>query len=464
MKTKTLLAALLVAFLLAAVGAQPPSSDKKPASPPTDKKPAPPPAPKPDPKIEQLVEQLGDADFRKRDEAVERLKAEGVKALPTLRAAVKHPDPEVRRRLVELIPAIETAAILAPKRISLSLKDKTITEILAEMNKQTGYQFEHWNNQPETRYSIAFKDATFWQAMDQLNKTTGMELQQNWGDDHVRLQPHGSGGASSAYTYTDGSFRFQATGFQLYKHVDLSQSGRGTVNRSETLTFMFSIQSEPRLPILGVGEVRLTAAFDSEKNSMLLPSNPNDPNQWEGRHGRYISRYGNGNRGWYQQSQLQLNRVSEKAGTLKVLRGSLPVTLLSEQVPHVLAENILKGKGKKETIGTTTVMVEDVTTVPNSPQINVKLTFNEDTGGNPNDYSWQNSIYQRIEVQDAKGNKYQIVGTQWGNSNGTSMQMTLSFSPMNPAQKVEGDVKLIFQEWKVLQHSVNFEFKDLPLP
>jgi hypothetical protein len=420
---------------------------------------------KPDPKIEQLVEQLGDPDFRKRDQAVDLLKAEGVKALPVLRASLKHPDAEVRRRLVDLIPSIETAAVLSPKRLTLAMKDKTLNEIFAEMNKQTGYQFEHWNNNPNQRYTVEFKDATFWEAMDQLNKTTGMELQQGWGDDHVRLQPRGNGGGGgSAFVFTDGAFRFTATGFQLYKHVDLTQTGRGAVNRSESLTFMFSVQSEPRLPILGIGEARLSAAFDSEKNSMLIPSNPNELNEWDGRRGRYTARYGNGNRGWYQQSQVQLNRVSEKASTLKVLRGSVPLTLLSEQVPHVVADNILKGKGKKETIGTTTIIIEEVTAVPNTNQISVKMTFNEDTGGNPNDYSWQNSIYQRVELQDAKGNKYQLTGTNWGNSNGTSMQMTLSWSPMDPTKKVEGDAKLIFQEWKILQHEVKFEFKDLPLP
>jgi hypothetical protein len=130
-KTKTLLAAFLLALLVAAVGAQ--TS--------TDKKPEPKPEPKSeqathDPKIEKLIEQLGDSDFRKRDLAVDALKAEGVKVLPALRAALKHPDGEVRRRLVDLIPSIETAALLAPKRITLDMKNKTLPEIAAELGKQ----------------------------------------------------------------------------------------------------------------------------------------------------------------------------------------------------------------------------------------------------------------------------------------------------------------------------------------
>jgi hypothetical protein len=457
-KTKTLLAALLMTIVLAVAGAQPPGTDKK-APPSPEIKAEVHADPKVEERVRELVDQLGDPDFRKRDLASDEIKAEGIKALPVLRASLKNPDAEIRRRLVELIPAIETAAILAPKRITLKMKDKTPNEIFAEFGKQTGYLFDVYHPQPDSKYTVECNNLTFWEAMDRLNKTMGLEQQQGWGDEHVRLQPRNT---SEAFVYTDGAFRFRANSFQLYKHVDLTQGNRGAANRSESLTFMFSIQSEPKLPILGIGQAHLTAAFDSEKNSMLIPSNPDDGVQWEGR--RVITRYGNGSRMWYQQSQVNLNRVSEKATTVKVLRGTLPMTLLAEQKPHVIADKILEAKGKKAVVGTTTIHVEEVTKVPNTPQFNVRLTFNEDTGGNPNDYSWQNSIYQRLEVLDAKSNKYQIVGQQWGNSNGTSLQVTLTYGPVDQTKKVEGDVKLVFMEWKVLQHQVNFEFKDLPLP
>ena len=59
----------------------------------------PPAQPKPAPTADQLVEQLGDRDFRKRDAAVKRLEALGPAALPALRKAEKHADPEIRRRV-----------------------------------------------------------------------------------------------------------------------------------------------------------------------------------------------------------------------------------------------------------------------------------------------------------------------------------------------------------------------------
>jgi hypothetical protein len=445
-KIRTVLAAFFVVVLAATVGGQPSSTEKKPTSPMPD----------------QLVEQLGDPDFRKRDQAAELLKTEGVKVLPTLRANLKHHDPEVRRRLMELIPNIEVTAQLAPKRVTLKAKDMALKDLMAELGKQTGYTYEFNHNNPEQKFSFDLNNRTFWETVDEINKQTGLDYQANYGDDRVRLYQQGG---NSPYSYTDGAFRFSAVNFQLYKHVDLMQRNPGANRRSESLTFSFAVQSEPKLPMLGMGQPRVTAAFDNEKNSMLIPSNPNEGiEEFEGRRGRYYSRYGNGNRMWYMQTAVNLIRPSEKANGVKVLRGTIPITLLAEQKPHVVADNVLKGKGKKLTVGTSTITIEEANAIANTNQVSIKITFNEDTGGNPNDYSWQNSIYQRLEVQDAKGNKYQLYGTNWGNSNANSLQMTMTYAPMDQTKKPEGDVKLIFYEWKVMQHQLNFEFKDLPLP
>src|SRR5213078_4088462 len=63
--------------------------------------------------IEKLVEQLGDRDFHKRDQAARQLETLGPRALPELRKARVNADPEVRRRLDDLIPALETSAVIA---------------------------------------------------------------------------------------------------------------------------------------------------------------------------------------------------------------------------------------------------------------------------------------------------------------------------------------------------------------
>jgi hypothetical protein len=80
---------------------------------------------------------------------------------------------------------------------------------------------------------------------------------------------------------------------------------------------------------------------------------------------------------------------------------------------------------------------------------------------NPNDYSWMNSLYQRIELQDDKGNKFAIVGNSWGNNSPGSIQMTTTFALHGKGGPAS---KLIYYRWATVQHDLVFEFKDLPLP
>src|SRR5262249_8732909 len=84
------------------------------------------------PAAEKLIEQLGASDFRQRDAAAKALEAMGPKALGGLRKAREHSDPEVQRRVEALLPAIETAALLTPKRVTVHLKKRTVRQIVDE--------------------------------------------------------------------------------------------------------------------------------------------------------------------------------------------------------------------------------------------------------------------------------------------------------------------------------------------
>src|SRR5262245_12946658 len=98
------------------------------------------PASPPTVSVAQWIERLGSNDFRTREAASLALSKVGYNALPALRKAQAHPDPEIRRRLEELIPALETAAALEPRRVTLKMANKPVKEILAEITRQTGYK------------------------------------------------------------------------------------------------------------------------------------------------------------------------------------------------------------------------------------------------------------------------------------------------------------------------------------
>src|SRR5207248_181310 len=98
--------------------------------------------PGPPPATERLIEQLGSPDYKSRAAATRMLEARGEPALPALRQAQNHPDLEVRQRLTALIAALERAALLAPKRVTLHVEQRPLPEAMAELAKQTGYRLD----------------------------------------------------------------------------------------------------------------------------------------------------------------------------------------------------------------------------------------------------------------------------------------------------------------------------------
>ena len=95
-------------------------------------------------KVAQLIENLGSRDFHVRDAASQALSRAGVEVLPDLQKARKSADPEVRRRLDELIPLLARKLALAPKLITLHMTARPIKDVLAELTRQTGYKIASW--------------------------------------------------------------------------------------------------------------------------------------------------------------------------------------------------------------------------------------------------------------------------------------------------------------------------------
>jgi len=434
---------------------------------------APPPRPLPGLEVERLIQQMGDRNFAVRDQAERRIRAEGLHALPYLRKAIGHKDPEIRRRALRMVPGLEHAALVAPKRISMDVHNQTMTTILAEISKQSGYKVLFMDNNgfmpgmpgaPAAIKGVAEKrfSFTFWDVIDKVCRDSNTVINANWGDDAVRLSP---ATGHAVHAGRDGAFRYSAVNLQLYRNIDLSttNSAISAEGRSDSLTFNFQVFAEPRLPFLTMGEVRIDAAYDSEKNSMLVPvidesHNPNNPwggGRWGGR--RYYG--GGGNKQMSMQASVPLQRTSQKATALKELRGVLPVSLLVEQKPMPIAEKILTAKGKKTTIGDLEFHVETVTKKPNNV---IDIKFSIANKGNPNDYNWMNNIYQRLELVDAKGEKFQNYGSNWHGGNGNNVSLTQSYS--TGGRKMGDPDRFLFMHWVTRQHDIHFVFREVPLP
>jgi hypothetical protein len=413
------------------------------------------------PTIQSLIEQLGDKDFQRREAASKALAALGADGLPALQKGRSHPDPEVRRRLEELIPPLERTLTLAPKRVSLHVTNKPIREVIEELSKQTGYRFVGLESQggkaDNLVYSFHFDKLPFWQALDRVCEAGGFVLQQNYyGDDSLRLfhQPE----SFAPFVFYDGAFKVMATGFNYsrsnqFAHIVANQPSQHSF---ESLQVNLTLAAEPKLPILKLGPVRLTTAEDEERQSML--PNMEGSGMWASR-----SFYaGGGYRSYVQQTQAMLILPSRTSRTVKILKGVIPVTLLADQRPGVATDRILSAKGKKFKTGPATFCVEDVQELPGK-QHQIKMSVTEESNDGPNDWTRIQSLQQRIEIQDAKGNKNQFYFNSVGTSGVNSAQYTLTVQPGDPA-KVGPPARLVYYSWVLMEHEVAFEFKDLPLP
>ena len=96
------------------------------------------------------------------------------------------------------------------------------------------------------------------------------------------------------------------------------------------------------------------------------------------------------------------------------------------------------------------------------PGANITATVSNPSG-NPNDYQWVNSLWQRFEVTDAKGEKFQvnIVNTSYN----SAQNVTVTFQVIPPdGIKCGPPNRFTLVEWVTRTVDVEFTFKDVPLP
>lgn len=396
--------------------------------------------------IEAQVVQLGDKQFNKRKQARDTLEQLGPVALPYLQAALeKEKDPEIRRHLQSLVPTLEQMSALTPTFITLTCKDKPLADVFKEMEKQTKYRIELVNqaNNKAATVSLNWEKVNFWKALQSLCEQQGLMFQEGWyGNDNVtiRLMP---GESSQSFLHIDGPFRVSATGFYYNRNLQFNRPGNvAAQSLTESLQLNLTVTVEPRMPLLSVKQPIFTEATSDTGESLLIPINPNRNNY-----------YHQGYRSYMHQVQGQL-KPSPNARKLKTLKGVVPVTVVAQTKPIITIEKLSEAKGKTFKNGTSTLVIENITNDRGQPGIKMSLT--DTTPNSPNDYAWMNSIQQRIEVYDDKGNKLQNYGGSWGMNGNNNINGTFNFSGV-PA-------KLVYYDWITLNYQIPFSFEELPMP
>jgi hypothetical protein len=290
--------------------------------------------------------------------------------------------------------------------------------------------------------------------LEQICQQGGLILQEGWyGPENAALRLE-FGEASNVPSSIDGPFRLRVQGFYYSRHLNLGNRAELDGQRSESMSLNLGVSVEPRLPLLGLGQPTIAEAVDDQGQSLVLPPQGREF-QGQFHHSYY--------RSYMQQANAPL--APSRAGKrIKILKGSIPVTVVSAQKPKITIEKLTEVKNKTFREGTSTLTIDEVTR--NGAQVSIKMSVSE---GGARDYGWMNSLTQRLEVIDSRGNKYQAQGHNWNGGGNNSVQGTFTFAATGPVAPLNmilgpGALKLIYYEWTSLTHAVPFEFSDLPLP
>jgi hypothetical protein len=402
--------------------------------------------------VEQLIEKLGNRDYKTRESAGRALELCGFESLPKFRQALASTSSaEVRKRLAALIQNLERAQILSPTRLTLKLVDRPVADVIKEIIKQTGYPILNQSgNNP--RVTLEMQNATFWEVLDRLCLIGGYTVYYNEGQGLVLSY---NDYFTPCVTYR-GPFKVVANNFNYNKTINFSPIPRNPANhqlRNESLTFSFTLHSEPKLPIMNVGTPRVLEALDENGGSLAPQQGSHETNY------QIYSSYKTLMHG----GSVSLMWPNKNAHIVKRLRIVLPVTLLSDQKPEITVSDLMKVKNAKFTGSNAELQIHEAKETRKNSTYEVKLTVRNTKPNASQDYSWANSIPQRIEAFDAKGNRLFSHGYSYESSSQGHMQATFMFSTNGDAN-IGPPARLIYNHWGMMSHQVEFEFKDLQLP
>jgi hypothetical protein len=393
-----------------------------------------------------LIDQLGSTDFAERERAGQMLRARGPSVLPQLRKARTHADAEVRRRVQALIASLEVAIALEPKRVTIKPEVQALSAILKEIEKQTGYAVKADTN-VEQRYQVHINDMTFWDALERIEAVTGFAVVCEPLESGIQLKRRDD---RPPFVVVKGPFRLEASRFHEDRDIDFTRRGKDKEvgRRSHLLTLTVSVLAEPRFILLSVEKARVDVALDEEKKSLGSP--PPEDGQRDSL--RVIDLF----RADFQHtSDILLQRSSEKARTIKTLRGVIPVQVVAERKPLVVTEKVLEATGKKFQIGESSL---EITQAEKSKDgtYHFRLAVPPDASGVH--IRW----HDRVHLEDAKGHRYEPHGLGDTHSGGIHEIMLDYAESKDPA--VGPPSKLLVEDWIIVHHPIPFEFKDVPLP
>lgn len=440
--------------------------------------------------VTRWIQELGDAHFAVREKATKALEEAGGVAVPGLTEAAKSTDPEVRRRAQSLLERIEVQEAIAPTRVSLHLHDVPLPEAVEKLAQQGKIKLLLVPRQgparawlEERRIRLDLTRVPYWEALERLCETGSLTYSPH-STDALQLQSPEGYVPPRVPTAVGGVLRFRVTGMNYSRNLSFVAGAGGQVmfpqraipfggappvmagnfsGRQENLTVTFDVLAEPRLRILSLGNLRLTAAEDETGQSLLMDGPlplSHFPSSYYGSPG-LLQPF---------TAQSPLRPPTKPAARLKMLAGTLELQVMARRQPLVQVDNFLDPRERVFKAGNATLVILHSQNHGQGGSVRFALVGldRESWAGEAQPvevgYTDLSQLRAQLEVTDAAGRP---------------INANLNLSPTHePGQKevLEGNIyyhlgpdtgppsRLTLYPSKRIRATVPFEFKDVPMP
>ncbi|HEY1861374.1 MAG TPA: hypothetical protein VGG61_13525, partial [Gemmataceae bacterium] len=338
------------------------------------------PAPaKPDPAaLAKLVAQLGGERFEDREAACEALDAFGPLALDALRKALISSDPEIHRRVLDLVERIEkrveSAELTQPKLVRLVYNDMPIAQAVQDIARKTGFMIQLDGDQTKVanrKITLDTGDVSFWQAVDQFCEKAGLVERGSMAIADNASPPAGSGEYASRVEYLggvrgarsemplallDGKPQAMPTYYGGAVRVRIlpraGQTGGAPKNPDGKTLLTVEISPEPKLGLRSILSVRIDRVLDERGNELKAPlpyiCDSDEIIDLDGRLGVVNTNYVDG---MGQRNDLSMRvplrfPLPEGVKKLNEIHGSVAAEVLTAPAPLITMDNVLDAAGK----------------------------------------------------------------------------------------------------------------------
>ncbi len=423
----------------------------------------------PAPPSEELIAGLGATDFQDRERSTRQLMAQGVKVLPELKAALaKTSNPEVVDRLDKLIYCIGVKQLLEPTRISLKLDSVSSKTLFQELARVSGYQFTIPLQAPkmnaEELLSLDVRDKPLWDVLRSFNHQTGIEVRV---DDDALIMGEGSDSVTP-FVAVDGPFRLTLNSIHLSYTNYFSRPKNGHFQPINYQCVTMRLESEPKLQLLNLSQIKLTCAIDNLGNNLLQATDAMD--EWvrstKGPQGGHSFTHN-------ENFRIELERKDRTATELADLKGVAKVVVVREIRTDIAVDKLQTAAkrtipGKTFTLEVHTAKADDK---GNWLELEVTLTQNHEElydklerQALPARIVIENNLGQRTGIELFELPQPGFLPVPGGKAIKSHFARYKLIAKAPDGVKTSSFTRLKILDWVCIEKEIAFEFKNIPLP